>query len=70
VTRGNKVVIDRAKKKPKVVIRNWECGIVCSPEKIGFGLDAWNILTRFIIVDGAQPVVKVGKPWILENGAI
>jgi hypothetical protein len=67
--RGNKVVTDRATKKPKIVIRNWECGIVCSAEKLGFGSDSWNVLKRFMFVDGAAPVVQVGKPWILaESG--
>jgi hypothetical protein len=66
--RGNKVVTDRATKKPKIVIRNWECGIVCSAEKLGFGSDSWNVLKRFRFVDGAAPVVQVGKPWILGEG--
>ena len=54
--RGNKVVTDRATKKPKIVIRNWECGIVCSAEKLGFGSDSWNVLKRFMFVDGAAPI--------------
>ena len=65
--RGNKVVMDRAKKLAKSVIRNWECGIVCSTEKMGFGLDSWDILRRFMKVDGAVPVVQVGDPWILAD---
>ena len=68
--RGNKVVTDRATKKPKIVIRNWECGIVCSAEKLGFGSDSWNVLKRFMFVDGAAPVVQVGKPWILGEGGV
>jgi hypothetical protein len=67
VNRGNKVVMDRARKLPKIVIRNWECGVVCSTEKMGFGLDSWNILRRFMVVDGAVPVIQVGEPWILEE---
>jgi hypothetical protein len=58
--------MDRARKKPKVVIRNWECGIVCSAEKFGFA-DSWDILRRFMELDQAVPVVHVGKPWIREE---
>lgn len=65
--RGNKVVTDRAKKKAKVVIRNWECGIVCSAERLGFANDSWNILKRFMVVGGAVPLVSVGRPWIREE---
>jgi hypothetical protein len=68
--RGNKVAMDRAQKKPKVVIRNWECGVVSSPEKLGFGSDSWDILKRFMIVDGAVPVVDIGKPWIREESDV
>ena len=71
IIRGNKVVMDRAQKKAKIVIRNWECGIVCSSERMGFGSDSWNVLKRFMIVDEAVPVIQVGKPWIREeSGAI
>jgi hypothetical protein len=55
------------KKKAKVVIRNWECGVVCSPEKMGFGKDSLDILKRFMIVEGAVPVIQVGNPWIREE---
>lgn len=65
--RGNKPVTDRVKKKAKVVIRNWECGVVSSTEKMGFGNDSWDILKRFMIVEGAVPVIQVGKPWIREE---
>jgi len=64
-SRGNKVVTDRATKNLKIVIRNWECGILCSAEKLGFGSDSWNVLKRFMFVEEAAPVVQVGKPWIL-----
>jgi len=64
---GNKPVTDRVKKKAKVVIRNWECGVVSSTEKMGFGNDSWDILKRFMIVEGAVPVIQVGKPWIREE---
>jgi hypothetical protein len=71
IIRGNKVVMDRAQKKAKIVIRNWECGIVCSSERMGFGSDSWNVLKRFMIVDEAVPVIQAGKPWIREeSGAI
>ena len=65
--RGNKVVVDRTQKKAKIVIRNWECGIVCQSERMGFGSDSWNVLKRFIAVDEGVPVIQVGKPWILEE---
>jgi hypothetical protein len=65
--RGNKVVTDRARKKAKMVIRNWECGIVCSTDRLGFGKDSWNILKQFMVVEGAVPVMDVGKPWIREE---
>jgi hypothetical protein len=65
--RGDKVVMDRARKKPKLVIRNWECGIVCSAEKMAFGIDSWNVLRQFIDVDGAVRVIDIGQPWIREN---
>ena len=57
--------MDRATKKAKVVIRNWECGIVCTSERLGYGSNSWNILKRFMIVEEAVPVIQVGKPWIL-----
>jgi hypothetical protein len=57
--------MDRAAKKPKIIIRNWECGIVCSTEKLGFGSDSWNILKRFVVLEEAVRIVEVGKPWIL-----
>ena len=64
-------MMDRAQKKAKIVIRNWECGIVCSSEKMEFGSDSWNVLKCFMIVDEAEPVIHVGKPWIREeSGAI
>ena len=69
VARGNKVVLDRAAKKAKVVVRNWECGIVCSGDRLGFGSDSWGILKRFMIVDEAVPVIQVGEPWILQDNA-
>jgi hypothetical protein len=47
-----------------MTIRNWECGIVCLSEQVGFGSDSWDILRRFVVVEGALPVIKVGKPWI------
>lgn len=56
--------MDRARKKPKLTIRNWECGIVCSTEKMGLGSDARDILKRFMSVERAVPVIEVGKPWI------
>lgn len=60
-----------AQKKAKIVIRNWECGVVCSADKMGFGSDAWNVLKCFMFVDEAVPVIQVGKPWILqENGVV
>ena len=65
--RGNKVVTDRASKKAKMVIRNWECGIVCSTERMGFGKVSWDILKRFIVMEGAVPVIHVGRPWIREE---
>ena len=68
ISRGNKVVTDRATKNLKIVIRNWECGILCSSEKLGFGSDSWNILKCFMFVDEAAPVVQIGKPWILGEG--
>ena len=71
IIRGNKVVMDRTQKKAKIVIRNWECGIVCSSERMGFGSDSWNVLKRFMIVDEAVPVIHIGKPWIQEeSGAV
>jgi hypothetical protein len=69
IDRGNKVVTDRARKTAKLVIRNWECGIVCSAEKLGFG-DSWDILKRFMVLDKAVPVIQVGKPWIREEGGV
>jgi len=65
--RSNKVVTDRARKKAKIVIRNWECGIVSSTERLGFGKDSWDILKRFMVVEGAVPVMNVGRPWIREE---
>lgn len=65
--RGNKVVTDRSRKKAKIVIRNWECGIVCSTKRLGFGKDSWDILKQFMVVEGAVPVMNVGKPWIREE---
>ena len=58
--RGNKVVMDRARKKPKMTIRNWECGIVGSCERFGF---QENILKQFMQLEKA---VQVEKPWIRE----
>jgi len=58
--------MDRAQKKSKMVVRNWECGIVCSADRLGFGLNSWGILKRFMIVDGVN---QVAEPWIFqENG--
>ena len=68
--RGNKVVKDMAQKKAKIVIRNWECGVVCSADKMGFGSDSWNVLKRFMFVDEAVPVIHVGKPWIREESGV
>lgn len=65
--RGNKVVMDRARKTPKIVVRNWECGIVCSSEKMRFGNDSWDILRRFMVVDGAVRVIDGGRPWIIGD---
>ena len=62
--RGNKVVMDRARKKPKMTIRNWECGIVCRADRLGFTGDNWDILKRCMYVDEAKVVVE---PWILEE---
>jgi hypothetical protein len=33
---------------------------------MGFG-DSWDILRRFMVFDGALPVIQVGKPWIREE---
>ena len=65
--RGNKVVMDKAAKKPKITLRNWECGIICRAELLGFGLNSWQILKRFVDVEHAVPVTQVGRPWILEE---
>jgi len=63
---GHKVVTDRATKMAKLTIRNWECGIVCSAEKLGFG-ESWDILRKFMVFDDAVPVVQVGRPWIRDD---
>lgn len=64
--RGHKVVTDRATKMAKLTIRNWECGIVCSAEKLGFG-ESWDILRKFMVFDDAVPVLQVGRPWIRDD---
>jgi Tyrosyl-DNA phosphodiesterase len=65
--RGNKVVMDKALQKPKITIRNWECGIICRPERLGFGSDSWHVLKQFVDIDRAVPVTEIGRPWILEE---
>jgi len=65
--RGNKVVMDRARKKAKMIIRNWECGVVLDSEKVGFGKDSWEVLKRFMELERSVPVTKGGGPWILEE---
>jgi hypothetical protein len=65
--RGNKVVMDKALQKPKITIRNWECGIICRPERLGFGGDSWHVLKQFVDIDRAVPVTEIGRPWILEE---
>lgn len=61
--------MDRARKKAKMVIRNWECGIIASPDKVGFGKDSWDILKQFMEVERSVPVISVGKPWIREEAS-
>ena len=65
--RGNNVVMDKALRKPKITIRNWECGIICRAERLGFGGDSWHVLKQFVDIDRAAPVTELGRPWILEE---
>jgi hypothetical protein len=59
--------MDRAQKKPKMIIRNWECGVVLRPERVGFGRDSFNVLKRFMDIERSVPVTTVGGPWILDG---
>lgn len=60
--------MDKGVKRPKFTLRNWECGIICGPEQLGFDLDSFQILKHFMDVERALPLAQVGRPWILgEN---